>query len=264
LLILLAYLWDESQSTPANISCCNSLPLSQCSTDFRQIESWLKFILMENRLRRYLPILFWVAGLALLFAIYADGLRHNPPGFYLDESAPAYNAYLVAHTGAGEFGEHFPLYFQYYTGGLRQIGNPTQLYMLAALFLIFPPSILLARLFSAFWVFTACLLLGLLARRISGRRTIGVIVAATALVTPWFFEGRGLLLEPQFVPMALVPFLLAVYHVQQKESWSWREMVMLAASLVLLSYCIRADGSWDPSSGWVFYSLRRQSNVWRA
>jgi 4-amino-4-deoxy-L-arabinose transferase-like glycosyltransferase len=192
---------------------------------------------MENRSRRRLLVLLWVAGLALLFALYTSGLGHNPPGFFLDESAPAYNAYLVAHTGAGEFGPRFPLFFQYYADGFTQIGDPLQVYMLAAVFRFFPPSILLARMFSAFWVFSACLLLGLLAKRISGRRTIGVIVAATALLTPWFFEGRGLLLEPQFVPMALAPFLLTVYHVQRKESWNWIEVAMLAATLALVTYC---------------------------
>src|ERR1700730_2527003 len=176
-------------------------------------------MLMENRSRRRLRVLLWAAGLVLLFALYTSGISHNPPGFYLDESAPAYNAYLVAHTGAGEFGPRFPLYFQYYRDSFAQIGDPTQVYMLAAVFRFFQPSILLARMFSAFWVFSACLLLGLLAKRISGRRTIGVIVTATALLTPWFFEGRGLLLEPQFVPMALAPFLLMLYHVQRKECW---------------------------------------------
>ena len=114
---------------------------------------------MENRSRRRLLALFWLAGLALLFALYTSGIRNNPPGFYMDEAAPAYNAYLVAHTGAGEFGPRFPLYFQYYGDTWTQIGGPVQVYLLAALFRFFPPSILLARLYSAFWVFSACLLL---------------------------------------------------------------------------------------------------------
>lgn len=178
----------------------------------------------------------------------------------MDESAPAYNAYLVAHTGAGEFGPRFPLFFQYYTGSYSQVANPMQVYMLAVLFRFFPPSILLARMFSAFWVFTACLLLGLLATRISGRRTIGVIVAGTALLTPWLFEGRGLLLEPQFVPMALAPFLFAVYHVQKKESWNWLDVTMLAASLALVTYCYTSGRLLGPllSLGLLFFATTRQ------
>jgi hypothetical protein len=191
---------------------------------------------MENRSRRRLRALVWIAGLGLLFALYTSGIRNNPPGFYLDESAPAYNAYLIAHTGAGESGVLFPLYIEYYTDGWRQYGDPVETYMLAVLFRFFHPSILLARMASAFWVFTSCLLLGVLGMRISGRRTIGVIVAATALLTPWFFEGRGLLIEPQFMPMALAPFLLTLYHVQKKERWSWSDAAMLAATLALVTY----------------------------
>ena len=215
---------------------------------------------MENRSRRRLRALFWIAGLALLFAFYTSGIRNNPPGFYVDESAPAYNAYLVAHTGAGESGPRFPIYFQYYTDGFRQNGDPVQIYMLAAVFRFFHPSILLARMFSAFWVFTACLLLGLLAKRISGRRTIGVIVAATALLTPWFFEGRGLLIEPQFMPMALAPFLLTVYHVQKKERWSWLDVAMLAATLALVTYSYTIGRILAPllALGLLFFATTRQ------
>lgn len=192
---------------------------------------------MENRSRRRLHALFWVVGLTLLFAIYASGLKRNPPGFYRDESAIAYNSYLVAHTGAGEFGPRFPLFFQCYSTGSAQYADCVPVYLLAAVFRFFPASILLARLVGAFWVFGACLLLGLLARRISGRWTLGVIVAAAALLTPWFFEGRGLLLEAQFVPMALALFLLALYRAQKKQTWTFGEAATLAATLAFMTYC---------------------------
>jgi hypothetical protein len=51
---------------------------------------------MKNRSRR-LRVWLWLSGVALLFVLYTSGLSHNPPGFYLDESGIAYNAYLVAH-----------------------------------------------------------------------------------------------------------------------------------------------------------------------
>ncbi len=62
----------------------------------------------------------------LLFLLYVKGLSKNPPGFYVDEAGVAYNAYLIAHTGAGESGVRFPLFFQFYTGGFTQWANPTQ------------------------------------------------------------------------------------------------------------------------------------------
>ena len=55
-------------------------------------------------------------ALVALFVLYTSGISRNPPGFYMDESATAYNAYLMSRTGHGEFGPRFPLLFQWYTG----------------------------------------------------------------------------------------------------------------------------------------------------
>ncbi|HEX7517473.1 MAG TPA: hypothetical protein VF345_09325 [Chthoniobacterales bacterium] len=192
---------------------------------------------MKNRSSYRFCIVLVFAGLCCLFWLYTTGLSRNPPGFYVDESALAYNAYLVAHTGAGEFGPRFPIYFQFFADGWSQYVSPTQVYLLAILFRFLPPSILLARIFAAFWIFTACLLLGLLAWRVSGRRTIAIIVAATALVMPWFFEVSRLLLEPHFVPFTVVLFLLVLYRAREKEKWDWRIVVMLIVPLTLMTYC---------------------------
>lgn len=215
---------------------------------------------MESRSRRHLRFLLWAGGLALLFGLYTSGLKGNPPGFYVDESAQAYNSYLVAHTGAGELGPRFPLFFQYYSTGSAQYADCVQIYLLAAVFRFLPPSILLARIVSALWTFAACLLLGLLARQISGRRTIGVIVAAFALLTPWFFEGRGLLLEQQFVPAAVALFLLAVYHVQGRDGWRWRDVALLAATLAVVTYCFTSAFVLGPllALGLMLFATTRQ------
>jgi 4-amino-4-deoxy-L-arabinose transferase-like glycosyltransferase len=172
----------------------------------------------------------------LLFLLYINGLSKNPPGFYVDESGVAYNAYLIAHTGAGESGVRFPLFFQFYTGGFTQWANPTQIYLLSILFFFIKPSILAARIFSAAWVFAACLLLGFLAKQISGRKRIGIIVAAIALLTPWLFEVSRLVLETFFYPMAVVLFLLAVHYAQRKEKWEWPNVLAIAGTLALLTY----------------------------
>jgi hypothetical protein len=175
-------------------------------------------------------------AVVVLFVLYINGLSENPPGFYVDESGIAYNAYLIGHTGAGEFGDRFPLFFQFYTGGWVQWANPTQIYLLAVPFLIFKPSIWLARLFSASWIFAACLMLGLLAKQISGRRRIGAIVALLALATPWLFEVGRLVFETYFYPMAIVMFLFALYRAQRKQSWNLLTVGTLAATLMLLTY----------------------------
>lgn len=180
--------------------------------------------------------LIWVLVIALLYGLYVAGIGNNPPGFYVDESGLSYNAYLVSTTGAGEFGPRFPLFFQLYTGGFTQYSNPTQIYLLALIFKIFGPGILIARLFAAASVFAACLLLGSLAARISGRRRIGVIVAISALLTPWLFEVGRLVLETFFYPMAVVLFLWAVYNTQRKDKWTWTDVLSVLSTLTLLTY----------------------------
>ena len=96
--------------------------------------------------------------------------------------------------------------------------NPLTIYLLAIVFRFLHPSIVVARTFAAFWMFAACLLLGVLAKRISGQRKIGIIVAGTALLTPWFFEIGRLVLDAHFSAFTVVVFLLAAYRIQSKET----------------------------------------------
>lgn len=218
---------------------------------------------MKNRSRRLLRVSLWVAGLGLLFAIYTSGLKKNPPGFYLDESVTAYNAYLLAHTGAGELGPRFPLFFEMYRDGFVQYFHPVEEYLLAIPLLIFPPSILLVRIMAAFWVFSACVLLGLLATRISGRRMAGVIVTALALITPWLFEVGRVAWEVHLVPLLTVLYLLAVYRAHGKEKWGWRDISLLVLPLALLTYCYASGRVLGPlmAGGLVFFITSRRRLV---
>src|SRR6266436_5828162 len=185
--------------------------------------------------RRY-RLVVTLLGIIVLYLFYIDAVSTNPPGFYIDESAIAYNAYCIAHQGTGEFGNRWPLFFPVYTEGWIQYANPTQIYLLAIPFSIFRPSIPLARGFSATWVFAACVLLGLLATRVSGQRRIGMIVGFIAIITPWLFEVSRLVMETYFYPMAMVLFLLALFRAQKEESWSWITVGTLAGTLMLLTY----------------------------
>ncbi|HJZ80089.1 MAG TPA: glycosyltransferase family 39 protein, partial [Pyrinomonadaceae bacterium] len=175
-------------------------------------------------------------GFILLFLVYVDGLADNPPGFYIDESAISYNAFCIAKTGKNEFGSRLPLFFPVYTGGWTQYANPTQIYLLAIPFTLIKPSIHFARVYSASWVFAACLLLGLLAKRITGKESIGLLLAVMAIFTPWLFDVSRLVMETFFYPMAVVLFLLAVYAAQKKDEWSWLNIVTVSATLMLLTY----------------------------
>jgi 4-amino-4-deoxy-L-arabinose transferase-like glycosyltransferase len=186
--------------------------------------------------QKSLRLLVCMAAVVLLFSLYTWGIRQNPPGFYLDESATAYNAYLVSQTGAGELGPRFPILFQEYATSNSTYINPLTIYLLAITFRFLPPSILVARMFAAFWMFAACLLLGVLAKRISGQRTIGIIIAGTALLTPWFFEIGRLVWDAHFSAFTIVLFLVAVYRIESKEKWHWQDIAMVAGSLAVVTY----------------------------
>src|ERR1051325_1006154 len=183
----------------------------------------------------WLRVVLLTLGFALLYVFYIDSLATKPPGFYVDESAIAYNAYCIAHTGANEFGTRLPLFFPVYNGGWVQYANPTQIYLLAIPFTVIKPSIWFARVYSASWVFAACLLLGWLAKRISGKETIGLLVAIIAIFTPWLFDVSRLVMETFFYPMAIVLFLIALYAAQKKDKWSWTNVLALAVTLMLLT-----------------------------
>ncbi|MBC7930383.1 MAG: glycosyltransferase family 39 protein [Rubrivivax sp.] len=182
--------------------------------------------------QRYRAPLLFTAVVALGTFLYTAGLRHNPPGFFVDESSVAYNAYTVSRTGRDEFGEEWPLFFR----AFGDYKNPVYVYLLAALFKLFGPGILTARLLSAFAGALAAALMGLLAARVSKRREVGLLVAASALLTPWLFEMSRVVLEVALYPLAVALFLLCVRRGASKDCWSWRDAAFLAASLALLTY----------------------------
>jgi hypothetical protein len=186
--------------------------------------------------QKSLRILLCFSALVLLFNLYTWGVSRNPPGFHVDESATAYNAYLVSRTGAGEFGPRFPVLFQQYAVSNPTYMNPLTIYLMAIVFRFVHPSVLVARMFAAFWMFAASLLLGVLAKRISRQRTIGIIVAGTALLTPWFFEIGRLVYDAHFIAFTVVLLLLAAYRIQSKETWHWQDIAMVVGSLAAVTY----------------------------
>ena len=189
-----------------------------------------------NVTHKALRFLLCASFVILLFSLYTWRVSQNPPGFHVDESATAYNAYLVSRTGAGAVGPRFPVLFQEYAVSNPTYINALTIYLLAIVFRFVHPSIPVARTFAAFWMFAACLLLGVLAKRISGQRTVGIIIAGTALLTPWFFEIGRLVFDAHLAAFTVVIFLLSAYRIQSKERWRWREITMVAGSLALVTY----------------------------
>jgi hypothetical protein len=75
-----------------------------------------------------------------------------------------------------------------------------------------------------------------LATRISGQRKIGIIVAGSALVTPWLFEIGRLVWDAHFSAFTIVVFLLAAYRIQSKEKWNWQDIAFVAGTLIVITY----------------------------
>lgn len=171
-------------------------------------------------------------GLVLLSALYIKGVGSNPPGFYLDESSIGYNAHTIATTGRDEYGNSWPLYFH----AFGEYKNPTYVYLLAALYRLTGPSILVARALSVAMGLSAAFFLGLLAWQMTRQRSISVIVGVIALFTPWFFELSRLVVEVAMYPLALALFLLVLHRASTKASWPQLHIIALALTLGLLTY----------------------------
>jgi 4-amino-4-deoxy-L-arabinose transferase-like glycosyltransferase len=164
--------------------------------------------------------------------LYACDLSRNPPGFFIDESSVAFNAYNIARSGHDEFGNAWPLFFR----AFGEYKNPVYIYLLAAVFRLTGPGIFIARSLSAAMGVATGAVLGVLGTKISGRRHVGIMVGALALLTPWLFELSRLVMEVALYPLAVALFLFAVWRAATKAVWRAPEIVSLAATLALLTY----------------------------
>src|SRR5205085_7212900 len=90
----------------------------------RMISVMLDLKRASGLLRRRGAALLVLLLVAVGVALYFEGLRHNPPGFHLDESSIAYNAHTVSQTGRDEHGEAWPLYFR----AFGEFKNPVLIY----------------------------------------------------------------------------------------------------------------------------------------
>ncbi len=196
-----------------------------------------------------------VLAVGILAAIsYFHRIPENPPGFYIDEASIAYNAYTISLTGRDEYGERWPLYFR----AFGEHKNPVYIYLLAALFRVFGPSILVARVLSAALGIIAAALLWLLAWRVARRKKVAHVVGLSALLTPWLFENSRLVFEVALYPAFLALFLIVLYRASTKEQWRPITVLSLAATLALLTYSYSIGRLLGPllAGGLVFFIKR--------
>ncbi|MGH9967676.1 MAG: ArnT family glycosyltransferase [Pyrinomonadaceae bacterium] len=184
-------------------------------------------ILRRPAWRRALVALIIVSAL-----LYCVDVTNNPKGFFIDESSVAFNAYAISQSGRDEFGIPWPLFFRAFS----EHKNPVYVYLLAGIFRLTGPSILVARIFSALLGVLTAFGLGVLSYRVSKRQEIGLIIALMALLTPWLFEMSRVALEVAMYPLAVTCFLLCVYRVSEKKTWSAVDILGLIAALALLAY----------------------------
>jgi 4-amino-4-deoxy-L-arabinose transferase-like glycosyltransferase len=181
--------------------------------------------------RRRLEVVVVVVVLAVIVAVFLRVSPDNPPGFFRDESAIAYNAYSLATTGRDEYGARTPLF-------IRSFGDyksPLYVYLLAGVYRVTGLSIGVARGFSAVLGLAAVLVVYWLAFTISRRQWIALAVAMLAGLTPWLFESTRVVYEVALMPLVVALLLLAVYRASAGR-WRWGHSVAIGLLLGALAY----------------------------
>ena len=156
----------------------------------------------------------------------------NPPGFHRDEAALSLNAYSISTSLRDEDGALLPLFFR----SFGDYKSPLYPYLLAGLFTITGPEAQVARGTSAVLVLAAVLLLGLLARRLTGSGRVAVAVVVLAGLTPWLFELGRVALEVSTQPLLVTLLLLAIERSWRRALWTISEGLVVGSVLGLLVY----------------------------
>ncbi len=156
----------------------------------------------------------------------------NPPGFFRDEAAIAYNAHTIAEEGRDEYGARFPLYFS----SFLDYKSPIFVYGLAAVFRISGPDREVARGFAAVSMLAAILLLGWLAFRRTGHASVAVVTLLLAGSSPWLFELGRVAFEVAMEPLFLCLALLAVERASRLDRWRLSTALPVSAALGAITY----------------------------
>jgi hypothetical protein len=176
----------------------------------------------------FLALAVVVSVSAFQFWISSD----NPPGFFRDEAALAYNAYTIGHDGRDEYGARFPLYFE----SFLDYKSPLFVYGLAGVFLVTGADKEVARGFAACCMFAAILLLGWLAYRRTERVSVGIATVAVAGFSPWLFELGRVAFEVTMEPLLLCLALLGVERASRLDRWSPVTALPVSLSLGAITY----------------------------
>ena len=156
----------------------------------------------------------------------------NPPGYHRDEAALSLNAYTLSTSLRDEDGARLPLFFR----SFDDYKSPVYPYLLAGVFRVTGPSQTVARGLSAVLVLAAVILLGVLARRLSGNWLVVGIVVVLAGFTPWLFELGRIAIEATTQPLFVVLLLLVLERATRLERYGVGQGVAAGALLGLVTY----------------------------
>ena len=176
-----------------------------------------------------------LVGLGAIIAVAAFHLwisPSNPPGFFRDEAALAYNAHTIATEGRDEYGARFPLYFS----SFLDYKSPIFVYALAGVFLVTDADREVARGFAATCVLLAVLLLGWLAYRRSSSASVGVATVVVAGTSPWLFELGRVAFEVAMEPLFLCLALLGVERASRLDRWGVASAIPVSLALGAVTY----------------------------
>ena len=174
-------------------------------------------------------------GLGAIIAVAAFHLwisPSNPPGFFRDEAALAYNAHTIATEGRDEYGARLPLYFS----SFLDYKSPVFVYGLAGVFLVTGADREVARGFAATCVLLAVLLLGWLAYRRSSSASVGVATVVLAGTSPWLFELGRVAFEVAMEPLFLCLALVGVERASRLDRWSVASAMPVSLALGAVTY----------------------------
>ncbi|MBM3934662.1 MAG: glycosyltransferase family 39 protein [SAR202 cluster bacterium] len=155
--------------------------------------------------RRYVVSALLIAVLLIAVTTRFYKNTENPAGFFTDEAAIGYNAYLILHTGRDEYGEMMPLMFRSYED--YKLG--VFVYSVVPFVAVFGLTEVAVRAAGGAWGVLAVLMLYLLVAELFRNRWAGLAAELFLAVTPWHIHfsrtGFGEMLS--FVPL----YLLGVY-----------------------------------------------------
>ena len=174
-------------------------------------------------------------GLAVVVGVAAFQLwisPDNPPGFFRDEAAIAYNAHTIAADGRDEYGARFPLYFS----SFLDYKSPIFVYALAGAFTVTGAHREVARGLAAVSVLAAVFLLGWLGYRRTGQASVGLATLVLAGLCPWLFELGRVAFEVAMEPFLLCLALLALERCARLDRWNIASALPVSLALGAITY----------------------------